>query len=77
MPGFIIFTVTVTDDDTGTAPSSTLGYVVVYDPNGGFVTGGGWINSPVGASTPNPDLTGKANFGFVSKYQKGCQQANG
>src|SRR5205809_3346286 len=24
-------------------------YVVVYDPTGSFVIGGGWINSPVGA----------------------------
>ena len=44
----------------------------VYDPNGGFVTGGGWIDSPVGAYLMDPTLTGKANFGFVSKYQKGA-----
>ena len=44
----------------------------VYDPNGGFVTGGGWINSPLGAYAMNVALTGKANFGFVSKYQKGA-----
>jgi hypothetical protein len=25
---------------------------VVYDPNGGFVTGGGWIDSPAGAVAP-------------------------
>jgi hypothetical protein len=47
-------------------------YVVVYDPNGGFVTGGGWINSPAGAYAANPGLTGKATFGFVSKYEKGA-----
>ena len=46
-------------------------YVVVYDLEGGFVTGGGWITSPVGAYAANPDLTGKATFGFVSKYVKG------
>ena len=46
-------------------------YVVIYDPNGGFVTGGGTINSPAGAYTPDPTLTGMANFGFVSKYKKG------
>jgi hypothetical protein len=34
------------------------------------VTGGGWINSPEGAYTASPLLTGKANFGFVSKYRK-------
>jgi hypothetical protein len=28
---------------------------VVYDPDGGFVTGGGWINSPSGAYMPDPD----------------------
>ncbi|KAF0236236.1 MAG: hyalin domain-containing, partial [Prolixibacteraceae bacterium] len=46
-------------------------YVVVYDPSAGFVTGGGWIISPAGAYVADPTLTGKANFGFVSKYQKG------
>jgi hypothetical protein len=46
-------------------------YIVVYDPSGGFVTGGGWIMSPAGAYVPAPGLTGKATFGFVSKYEKG------
>jgi hypothetical protein len=46
-------------------------YAVVYDPNGGFVTGGGWIDSPAGAYTSNPALTGGAHFGFVSRYGKG------
>ncbi len=63
--------VTVTDDDTGSA-TSKFEFVVIYDPNGGFVTGGGWINSPEGAYVANPSLTGKANFGFVSKYKKGA-----
>jgi hypothetical protein len=36
----------------------------------GFVTGGGWIYSDPGAYKPDPSLEGKANFGFVSKYQK-------
>jgi hypothetical protein len=52
-------------------------YVVVYDPDGGFVTGGGWINSPVGAYYPNPSLTGKATFGFVAKYKKGQSTPDG
>jgi hypothetical protein len=51
--------------------------VVIYDPNGGFVTGGGWINSPAGAYPDNPSLTGKANFGFVSKYQQGATVPTG
>jgi hypothetical protein len=45
--------------------------ISVFDPSGGFVTGGGWIDSPAGAYTADPSLTGKANFGFVSKYKKG------
>ena len=51
--------------------------IVFYDPNGGFVTGGGWINSPPGAYVADPTLTGKANFGFVSKYQKGATVPSG
>jgi hypothetical protein len=68
--------VTVRDDDTGSA-SSVYQFVVVYDPSGGFVTGGGWINSPAGAYRPDPTLTGKANFGFVSKYKKGASVPEG
>ena len=60
---------TVTDDDG--YQSASFDFVVVYDPNGGFLTGGGWINSPAGAYVADPSLTGKANFGFVSKYQQG------
>jgi hypothetical protein len=52
-------------------------YVVVYDPNGAFVTGGGWVNSPPGAYTADPSLTGKAIFGFVSKYLKGATVPTG
>ena len=62
--------VTVTDDDTGAA-SSRYDYIVVYDPNAGFVTGGGFIDSPAGAYAADPALAGRANFGFVSKYKKG------
>lgn len=56
---------------TGTQIGGLEMLVVVYDPSAGFVTGGGWIISPLGAYTPDPALTGKANFGFVSRYQKG------
>ncbi len=46
-------------------------YAVIYDPNGGFVTGGGWIYSKPGASTLYPLAEGKANFGFNAKYKTG------
>jgi len=68
--------VTVTDKDSGTG-QSIFQYVVIYDASAGFVTGGGWINSPVGAYIPNPSLTGKATFGFVSKYERGATVPTG
>jgi hypothetical protein len=68
--------VTVTDDDTGSA-AATYEFVVVYDPSAGFVTGGGWIMSPAGAYAADPSLTGKATFGFVSKYKKGATAPTG
>ena len=39
--------------------------------------GGGWIDSPLGAYVPDPSLTGKATFGFVSKYKKGKNTPDG
>ncbi len=51
--------------------------VVIYDPGGGFVTGGGWFDSPIGAYTLNPSLNGKASFGFNSKYQRGANIPTG
>jgi hypothetical protein len=51
--------------------------LAVYDPTGGFVTGGGWINSPAGAYVPDDTLTDKANFGFISKYKKGATVPTG
>jgi hypothetical protein len=57
--------------------TSGAAYLAVYDPNGGFVTGGGWIMSPAGAYYPNVGLSGKANFGFNSKYKKGSNVPDG
>jgi hypothetical protein len=64
-------TVTVTDDDGGSGSRTFQEYVVIFDPNGGFVTGGGWIDSPTGAYPANGTAAGKANFGFVAKYKSG------
>jgi hypothetical protein len=51
--------------------------IVVYDPAAGFATGGGWIDSPAGAFAADPSLAGRANFGFVSKYQRGAAVPTG
>ena len=74
--GVYTINLTIKDDDAGN-DSMIFQYIVVYDSSGGFVTGGGWIDSPEGAYTPDPNLTGKANFGFVSKYKKGQQNPIG
>ncbi len=75
-PGVYGVEVTVIDKDGG-YDIEIFQYVVIYDPSEGFVTGGGWINSPEGAYIPDPTLAGKANFGFVSKYKKGQSTPTG
>jgi PKD repeat protein len=74
--GIYTLQLTVTDDDAGSG-TDIFEYIVVYDPSAGFVTGGGWIDSPAGAYIPDPTLAGKANFGFVSKYKRGATVPEG
>lgn len=59
---------TVRDKDGGATESTDS--LVVYAPDD-FVTGGGWIYSPAGAQHTEPSVAGKANFGFVARYEKG------
>jgi len=70
-PGIYTVSVAVTDKDGGSGEATFQYYVVVYDPDGGFVTGGGWFNSPGGAYAPAPTVSGKATFGFMAKYLSG------
>jgi PKD repeat protein len=76
-PGLYTVKVTVTDKDGGLGSETAPAYVVVYDPQAGFVSGGGWIHSPEGAYVPDPGLTGKATFDFVAKYVKGASIPTG
>ena len=75
VPGVYMVNLTITDTCAGVGSTNQVGgldaMVVIYDPYAGFVTGGGWINSPPGAFAANASLVGKANFGFVSKYKRG------
>ncbi|HEX7634732.1 MAG TPA: PKD domain-containing protein [Noviherbaspirillum sp.] len=57
-PGLYTVKVTVTDKDGG-AGSSSCQYVVMVDPNGPFVTGGGQVDLP----------EGPAQFDFVVNYK--------
>jgi hypothetical protein len=59
-------------DAGGNWSNEVCGLLAIYDPSAGFVTGGGWIDSPPGAYTADLTLSGKANFGFNAKYQKGA-----
>jgi uncharacterized delta-60 repeat protein len=71
----------VTDNNFLSATATTVNgldaLVVIYDPNGGWVNGGGWIDSPPGAFAQMPTLTGRANFGFVSQYRNGASVPTG
>ncbi len=64
-------------DNTGAFECTML---VVFDPDGGFVTGGGWIQSEQGFCSLDAACEvadGKANFGFVSTYQQGANVPTG
>lgn len=73
-PGVFTITLTVLDDDGG-IDIEFFRFIVVYsddlNTDSGFITGGGWFNSPEGAFPSDASLVGKASFGFVSKIKKG------
>ncbi|MDD5774256.1 MAG: MopE-related protein [bacterium] len=75
-PGIYIINLTVSESYCG-SNSKIYEYIVVYDPSGGFVSGSGWINSPAGAYMADLAMTGKATFGFNSKYRKGANVPDG
>lgn len=74
--GIYIVSMTVTDS-AGESVNSSHEFIVVYDPDGGFVTGGGWFESPLGAYLADTELEGKASFGFNSKYLNGATVPSG
>ena len=80
-PGVYKVTLIVLDQEflsgTTTTVNGVEAFVVVYDPNGGSVSGGGWIDSPPGALVAQPSATGKAQFSFTSKYQNGANVPTG
>ena len=75
--GTYTVTITVAVDDSGRT-SGQQHQVVVFDGRTGFVTGGGWIDSPEGSYHPHEsdgheddhDREGKVNYGFESKHHK-------
>ena len=80
-PGVYTIALHVLDKDFLSGIATTVdgvqALVVIYDPNGGSVSGGGWIDSPPGAFVAMPAKTGKANFAFVARYQNGANVPTG
>jgi len=61
-----VYTLVVTaTDNAGNTNESDPVFFVVYDPDGGFATGGGWFYPDSDSTLPD----GRANFGFTAKYK--------
>jgi hypothetical protein len=77
-PGLFKVSVSYGGPGGGCVVSTAVMYVHVFDPRAGFVTGGGWSDSPV---TPDYELmhaSGSAYWGFVAKYKdKGSDHVQG
>ncbi len=72
-PGVYAITLTLSEGTAAVTQTAT-DYVVIYDATGGFVTGGGWIDSQPGWCQLNAvcaGAQGRATFGFVARYQRG------
>jgi uncharacterized repeat protein (TIGR01451 family) len=63
-PGIYSICVRATDT-AGNTGKPACEPLPVYDPAGGFVAGGGWIDSPAGADPANATATGTALFAFL------------
>jgi len=74
--GIYVINMTVADN-SGASATTDYEYVVVYDDSAGFVTGGGSIESPLGAYAADTNITGKVSVGFNSKYKKGQSTPSG
>jgi|GEM_PF-4378648 len=74
-PGLYALKVTLTDA-CGAQAAGTYEYVMVNNPTDGFITGGGWINSPAGALA-GTTFAGKASYGFNAKYNPATGVSSG
>jgi len=70
-PGVYWVKMVVYDNHDAASNESIYEYVVVYDPEAGFVTGGGWIDTPSGSYTADPALEEKAKFEFAVRFKRG------
>jgi hypothetical protein len=71
-----VYTINVCVKDATGANGCAQVWIVVYDPSGGYVTGGGFITVGSG-SLVGTTLNGRANFGFNSQYKKNANIPTG
>ncbi|MBM4448804.1 MAG: PKD domain-containing protein [Chloroflexi bacterium] len=71
-----IYGVNLTVTDSLGVQSSDTTMAVVYDPEAGSATGGGWFWSAKGNLKRDLESEGKATFGFVVKYKQGAAAGN-
>jgi len=71
-----IYDINLTVSDDIGAQSSNTTIVVVYDPDTGSATGGGWFWSAEGNLRRDIESEGKATFGFVVKYKQEVAAGN-
>jgi hypothetical protein len=76
-PGIYSIRLTVRDKDGGSDTKVASGPIVVYDPSGGRLTGGGWITSPAGAVAFAPTGAGKLTFSLSARYEPGSSVPSG
>ena len=69
-PGIYTVSATVSDEDGGTSALAQYQYVLVYDPAGSFVTGGGWLDAPASACSVlcGENSATKAHFTIVARF---------
>ena len=68
---------TVRDKDGGSDTKLSSAPIVVFDPAGGRLTGGGWVASPVGAVAFAPTAAGKLTFSLNARYEPGSSIPTG
>lgn len=66
--GVYVIRITIRDDDGGMDTKVASGKVVVFDPRGAWVTGGGWVGSPEEAYAVAMTITGKLSFNIAARY---------
>ena len=68
---------TVRDKDGGSDTKLSSAPIVVFDPAGGRLTGGGWVASPAGAVAFAPTAAGKLMLSLNARYEPGSSIPTG